>query len=51
MWGCGEGVVKCVGMLGRLREVWGCGKVLGKVWESVLGCERDVGMWKSVEEV
>ena len=48
---CGEGVAKCVGMLGRLWEVWGCVKVLGKVWENVLGCGRDVGVRKSVEEV
>ena len=28
--------------------MWGCGKVLGKVRESVLGSGRDVGVWRSV---
>ena len=57
VWVGGE-MRKSVGMWGRcgkvcwyVGEVWGCGKVLGKMWESVLECGRDVGVRKSVEEV
>ena len=41
MLGCGGGE-------GRCEKCGGCGEVLGKVWESVLGCrerkERDEGV-------
>ena len=47
---CWEGVKKCFGMWGKVRGgvrkcvgVWGrCEKVLGEVWESVLGCGGDM---------
>ena len=28
--------------------MWGCGKVLGKMWKDVMECGRDVGVWRSV---
>ena len=45
MWG------RCGKVCWDVGEVWRCVKVLGKVWENVLGCGRDVGVRKSVEEV
>ena len=31
--------------VGKVKKVWGCGKVLavGKEWESVLGCGEGIG--------
>ena len=54
----GEGVKKCFGVWGKVRGgvgmcvgmsggvgIW---KVLGKVWKSVVGCGKDVEVWRSV---
>ena len=51
MWGVwgsvGEGVAKCVGCGGgKGKGVWGGGKVLGEVWESVLGCGESNERWE-----
>ena len=54
MWKSVLGCGKCVrvGVEGNVERGGVCEKMLGEVWESLLGCGedkgKDVGVWKSV---